>query len=174
MRNYLFHLAISDRFSSNCPFRPQFSFAISSTSYEIHEYCWMSVQHGMIINFMIPTSLLIVATTVFGTLTLRTVVSKQRQVIVESIENILEKCQHIDATMANANILAAESNLHVDFVPSMKCCEEMEKVHLFRMRMAHFNHPLTFVLYSAPGVRKRPQIGGLLRFEIRLGRAVDC
>lgn len=77
---------------------------------------------------MIPTSLLIVATTVFGTLTLRTVVSKQRQVIVESIENILEKCQHIDATMASANILAAENNLHVDFVPNMKCCEEMEKV----------------------------------------------
>lgn len=72
--------------------------------------------------------MLIVATTVFGTLTLRTVVSKQRQVIVESIENILEKCQHIDATMASANILAAENNLHVDFVPNVKCCEEMEKV----------------------------------------------
>lgn len=107
---------------------PQFSFAVSSTSYEIHEYCWMSVQHGMIINFMIPTSLLIVASTVFGTLTLRTVVSKQRQVIVESIENILEKCQHIDATMASANFLAAENNLHVDFVSHGKCCEEMEKV----------------------------------------------
>lgn len=112
----------------------QFSFAISSTSYEIHEYCWMSVQHGMIINFMIPTSLLIVATTVFGTLTLRTVVSKQRQVIVESIENILEKCQHIDATMASANILAAENNLHVDYVPNIKCCDEMEKVKINRKK----------------------------------------
>lgn len=77
---------------------------------------------------MIPTSLLIVTTTIFGTLTLRTVVSKQRQVIVESIENILEKCQHIDATMASANILAAESNFHVDYVPNVKCCDEMEKV----------------------------------------------
>lgn len=88
----------------------------------------MSVQRGMIINFMIPTSILIVATTIFGTMTLRTVVSKQRQVIVESIENILEKCQHIDATVANANALNLEQNLTSEYVPTVKCCEEMEKV----------------------------------------------
>lgn len=76
----------------------------------------MSVQRGMIVNFMIPISALIVATTIFGTLTLRDVAAKQREVIVESIENILEKCQHIDA----------------DIMPVMdKCCEEMEKVFLF-------------------------------------------
>lgn len=105
----------------------QFSFAISSTSYEIYDYCWMSVQRGMIVNFMIPTSILIIATTIFGTMTLRSVVSKQRQVIVESIENILDKCQHIDA-VNNVNLLAPESNLNADYMPTVKCCDEMDKV----------------------------------------------
>ena len=103
----------------------QFSFAISSTSYETYDYCWMSVQRGMIINFMIPISMLIVATTIFGTITLRYVVSKQRQVIVESIENILEKCQHIDA--ASTHSLNNAGNI-AELVTTAKCCEEMEKV----------------------------------------------
>lgn len=69
----------------------------------------MSVQRGMIVNFMIPISALIVATTIFGTLTIKAVASKQREVIVDNLDNILEKCQHIDSTME-------------------KCCEDSEKV----------------------------------------------
>lgn len=110
----------------------QFSFAISSTSYEIYDYCWMSVQRGMIVNFMIPTSILIILTTIFGTMTmheLRSVVSKQRQVIVESIENILDKCQHIDATVNGVNLLAPDSNLNSEYIPTVKCCDEMDKVN---------------------------------------------
>lgn len=87
----------------------------------------MSVQRGMIINFMIPISALIVATTIFGTLTLRTVVSKQRQVIVESIENILDKCQNIDATTVNA-MQNANSILGNELLPTVKCCDEIDKV----------------------------------------------
>lgn len=123
----------------------------------------------MIINFMIPTSLLIVATTVFGTLTLRTVVSKQRQVIVESIENILEKCQHIDATMASANILAAENNLHVDFVPNVKCCEEMEKVRTKKRNVINITCAakiFLFLFFAFSGLRKRFEINRFLRFQI--------
>lgn len=86
----------------------------------------MSVQRGMIINYMIPTSLLIIATTAFGTLTLRSVVSRQRQVIVDSIENILEKCQHIDTL--NANIITMDSNFSPEYSTTFKCCEEMDKV----------------------------------------------
>lgn len=125
---------------------------------------------------MIPTSLLIVATTVFGTLTLRTVVSKQRQVIVESIENILEKCQHIDATMASANILAAENNLHVDFVPNVKCCEEMEKVREMKTSStSRVGRKLFTILLSALlGLWERFEIDRFLRFQIRFGRAIDC
>ncbi len=67
----------------------------------------------MIVNFMIPISALIVTTTVLGTLSLRSVASKQREVIVESIENILEKCQHVSAVIPTVE----------------KCCDEMEKVN---------------------------------------------
>lgn len=63
----------------------------------------------MIVNFMIPISALIVATTIFGTLTIKAVSAKQREVIVENLDHILEKCQHIDSTIE-------------------KCCEEAEKV----------------------------------------------
>lgn len=59
----------------------------------------MSVQRGMIVNFMIPISALIVATTIFGTLTIKSVASKQREVIVDNLDNILEKCHHIDTTI---------------------------------------------------------------------------
>ncbi|KAG4070455.1 hypothetical protein HA402_005687 [Bradysia odoriphaga] len=87
------------------------SFLVSSASYEVIDYCWMSVARGMIVNFMIPISALIVATTVLGTLSLRSVASKQREVIVESIENILEKCQHVSAVIPTVE----------------KCCDEMDK-----------------------------------------------
>ncbi|KAJ6645726.1 Cadherin EGF LAG seven-pass G-type receptor 1, partial [Pseudolycoriella hygida] len=40
------------------------SFIVSNASYETFDYCWMSVARGMIINFMIPISALIVTTTV--------------------------------------------------------------------------------------------------------------
>lgn len=65
-------------------------------------------------NFMIPISALIVATTVLGTLSLRSVAAKQREVIVESIENILEKCQHVSAVIPEKCV--------------EKCCDEMDKV----------------------------------------------
>lgn len=90
----------------------QLSFVISSASYETFDYCWMSVARGMIVNFMIPISALIVTTTVLGTLSLRSVASKQREVIVESIENILDKCQHVSAVIPTVE----------------KCCDEMDKV----------------------------------------------
>lgn len=110
----------------------QFSFAISSNSYEIYDYCWMSVQKSMIFNFMIPTSILIISNTIFGTMTLRSVVSKQRQVIVESIENILDKCQNIEA-VNSVNLLAPDTNLTTDYIPTVKCCDEMDKVSVLKL-----------------------------------------
>lgn len=63
-------------------------------------------------------------------MTLRSVVSKQRQVIVESIENILDKCQNIDATVNSVNLLAPGPNIKTDYIPTVKCCDEMDKVKL--------------------------------------------
>lgn len=101
----------------------------------------MSVQRGMIVNFMIPTSMLIIATTIFGTMTLRSVVSKQRQNIVESIENILDKCQHIDATVNGVNLLAPDNNLNNEYIPTVKCCNEMDKVNviIFKILTLFYN-----------------------------------
>lgn len=76
---------------------------------------------------MIPASGFIIATTILGTLTLRAVTSKQRQVIVESIENILEKCQNIDA--CNSAMMASVNNLS-ECVSNVRCCEEMERVSI--------------------------------------------
>jgi hypothetical protein len=45
---------------------PQFSYAASNDTFETHKYCWMSTKKGMIFNFMIPISFLIIVTTVFG------------------------------------------------------------------------------------------------------------
>lgn len=73
----------------------------------------------MIFNFMIPVALLILLTTIFGTMSLRAVTSHQRQVIVESIENILDKCHHIDATV--------NCNWNGDYLPTLKCCDELQK-----------------------------------------------
>lgn len=68
-------------------------------------------------------------------MTLKAVVSKQRQVIVESIENILDKCQNIDATVNSVNILAPEANINTEYIPTVKCCEEMDKVNYFGMKI---------------------------------------
>lgn len=62
-------------------------------------------------------------------MTLRAVVLKQRQVIVESIENILDKCQNIDATVNNVNLLAPDPTINTDYIPTVKCCDELDKVN---------------------------------------------
>lgn len=84
----------------------------------------MSAHRGMIFNYMIPVALLILMTTVFGTMSLRAVSSHQRRVIVESIENILDKCHHIDAHHIDTTV---NCNWNGDYVPTLKCCDEMQK-----------------------------------------------
>lgn len=162
----------------------QFSFAISSNSYEIFDYCWMSVQKSMIFNFMIPTSILIISNTIFGTMTLRSVVTKQRQVIVESIENslnILDKCQTMDAAVNGVNLLASDANINTDYIPNVKCCDEMDKVdnilsrpciHIPIWLSGHWLTNDTRLL--ADNMRQRLEVDGFLWFEIRFGSAVDC
>jgi hypothetical protein len=43
-----------------------FSYAASSNSLEYHKYCFMSIHKNMIVNFLIPVFILIVATTILG------------------------------------------------------------------------------------------------------------
>lgn len=44
----------------------QLSFAIFPSSYETKLFCFVSVQKGMLINYMLPVSILIIATTVLA------------------------------------------------------------------------------------------------------------
>ncbi|EAT42199.2 AAEL006232-PA, partial [Aedes aegypti] len=75
-----------------------FSYASSIDTFEVHHYCWMSIQKGMIVSFMIPISFLIILTTVLGTISLKRISSKQTAILCESIESIIEttsKCNDI-------------------------------------------------------------------------------
>lgn len=103
---------------------------------------------GMIVNFMIPISALIVATTVLGTLSLRSVASKQREVIVESIENILEKCQHVSAVIPTVE----------------KCCDEMDKVS--EELADNIEELRNSISHCETGLRLRPETSRLLRFQV--------
>lgn len=42
------------------------SYVISPESYETRKFCFMSVQKGMIINYMLPVSILLILTTLFA------------------------------------------------------------------------------------------------------------
>ncbi|XP_052868266.1 uncharacterized protein LOC128274197 [Anopheles cruzii] len=75
-----------------------FSYASSIDQFETHRYCWMSIQKGMIVSFMIPVSLLIILTTVLGTLSLKRISTKQTELLCESIESMIEttsKCNDV-------------------------------------------------------------------------------
>ncbi|XP_049534866.1 uncharacterized protein LOC125950689 [Anopheles darlingi] len=75
-----------------------FSYASSIDRFEVHRYCWMSIQKGMIVSFMIPVSFLIILTTILGTLGLKRISTKQTELLCESIESMIEttsKCNDI-------------------------------------------------------------------------------
>lgn len=48
------------------------SFTINPRGYETRRYCWLSIQRGMLISFIVPMSLLILINTVFMILVLKT------------------------------------------------------------------------------------------------------
>lgn len=79
-------------------------------------------------------------------MTLRSVVSKQRQVIVESIENILDKCQNIEA-VNSVNLLAPDTNLTTDYIPTVKCCDEMDKVSVLKLLRIYIMYPIQCVAH---------------------------
>lgn len=67
-----------------------FNYMVSTSNYEVVNYCWMSVKKGMIVNYMVPIAFFIVATAVYGTLCLRLLRIKQRQQFTDSIESFIE------------------------------------------------------------------------------------
>ncbi|KFB34969.1 AGAP001562-PA-like protein [Anopheles sinensis] len=112
-----------------------FSYASSIDRFEVHRYCWMSIQKGMIVSFMIPISFLIILTTVLGTLSLKRISTKQTELLCESIESIIEttsKCNDIIyprlpslAGMNMAMVCRSNSYPQLEQVKDrISCCQE--------------------------------------------------
>lgn len=110
----------------------QFSYAASSNSLEYQKYCFMSIRKNMIINFLIPVFVLIVLNTSLGTICLKHIKAKNRDILCESVEGsntiangiILNNGQNIDKFITDKEILSSYYLKTSTFSNQLKCCEE--------------------------------------------------
>jgi len=114
-----------------------FSYAASSNSLEYQKYCFMSIHKNMIINFLVPIFLLIVATTTLGTICLKHIKDKNRDILCESIDSasnaiatgiIMNNGGNIDKFMTDKEILASYYMKTSTFTNQLKCCEDQVSV----------------------------------------------
>ncbi|XP_053697372.1 uncharacterized protein LOC128744402 [Sabethes cyaneus] len=103
-----------------------FSYASSIDNFELHRYCWMSIQKGMIVSFMIPVSFLIILTTVLGTISLKKISSKQTEILCESIESMIESTSKCNDIMypRPPTLGVNRSNSYPQLELKEKCCQE--------------------------------------------------
>ncbi|XP_058825342.1 uncharacterized protein LOC131685552 [Topomyia yanbarensis] len=107
-----------------------FSYASSIDTFEVRRYCWMSIQKGMIVSFMIPISFLIILSTVLGTVALKKISSKQTEILCESIDSMIEstsKCNDIMYPRLPSTVginHATRSNSYPQLELKEKCCQE--------------------------------------------------
>ncbi|GAB0087776.1 GPCR, family 2-like [Sergentomyia squamirostris] len=66
-----------------------FCYILTGNGYETRHYCWLSVHRGMIVNYLIPISLLILTTTILATITLRNLRRKQQEGFVENFGGVV-------------------------------------------------------------------------------------
>lgn len=87
----------------------------------------------MIINFLVPVFFLIVATTIFGTICLKHIKDKNRDILCESIDStsnaiangiILNNGVNIDKFLTDKEILASYYLKTSTFTNQLKCCED--------------------------------------------------
>lgn len=111
----------------NCNF--QFSYAATSSALEYQKYCFMSVHKNMIINFLIPIFILIVATTILGTICLKHIKDKNRD-ILDSTSNVIasgivmNNGGNIDRFLTDKEILACYYMKASACSNQLKCCDE--------------------------------------------------
>ncbi|CRK92969.1 CLUMA_CG006584, isoform A, partial [Clunio marinus] len=137
-----------------------FSYAASSNSLEFQKYCFMSIHKNMIINFLVPVFILIVATTIFGTICLKHIKDKNRDILCGSIDStsnaiangiIMNNGQNIDKFITDKEILASYYLKTSAFNNQLKCCEDQvckykhSKTYLFFMSSLFLF--LTFVVF---------------------------
>jgi NAD/NADP transhydrogenase alpha subunit len=89
----------------------------------------MSLHKNMIVNFLVPIFILIVATTVLGTICLKHIKDKNRD-ILDSTSNaiatgiIMNNGQNIDKFFTDKEILASYYMKTSSFTNQIKCCED--------------------------------------------------
>ncbi|RVE53831.1 hypothetical protein evm_001493 [Chilo suppressalis] len=67
-----------------------FNYALSMEHYEIKHYCWMSIEKGMVMGFMVPAMILIVINTAIIILGLQSVNKKQAEMLTAKIQELVD------------------------------------------------------------------------------------
>ncbi|KOB65425.1 Uncharacterized protein OBRU01_22761, partial [Operophtera brumata] len=67
-----------------------FNYALSMEHYETKHYCWMSIEKGMVMGFMIPAMILILINTAIVILGLQSVNKKQAEVLATKIQELVD------------------------------------------------------------------------------------
>ncbi|XP_059047931.1 uncharacterized protein LOC131843322 [Achroia grisella] len=67
-----------------------FNYALSMEQYEIKHYCWMSIEKGMVMGFMVPAMILIIINTGIIILGLQSVNRKQAEMLTAKIQELLD------------------------------------------------------------------------------------
>ncbi|KAG6458243.1 uncharacterized protein LOC115448720 [Manduca sexta] len=67
-----------------------FNYALSMEHYEIKHYCWMSIEKGMVMGFMVPAMILILINTGIIILGLQSVNRKQAEMLTAKIQELVD------------------------------------------------------------------------------------
>lgn len=67
-----------------------FNYALSMEHYEIKHYCWMSIEKGMVMGFMVPAMILILINTTIIILGLQSVNKKQAETLTAKIQELVD------------------------------------------------------------------------------------
>lgn len=90
----------------------------------------------MIINFLVPIFILLVATTTFGTICLKHIKDKNRDILCESVDSsngivngigagiIMNNGQNIDKFITDKEILTSYYLKTSSFTNQLRCCED--------------------------------------------------
>ncbi|CAK1549390.1 unnamed protein product [Leptosia nina] len=84
-----------------------FNYALSMEQYEIKHYCWMSIEKGMVMGFMIPAMILILINTAIIIVGLQSVNRKQNEIITAKIQDLVD--QHLTNWSKSDNAGSSET-----------------------------------------------------------------
>ncbi|KAM3968827.1 uncharacterized protein ACR2FA_001156 [Aphomia sociella] len=88
-----------------------FNYALSMEHYEIKHYCWMSIEKGMVMGFMVPAMILILINTAIIILGLQSVNKKQAEMLTAKIQELVD---HHIANWPKNELLEENKNGSID------------------------------------------------------------